>query len=60
MVASSDLDVAMVIASGDEGFRRDYSRSAQVLIAIGLRLLVSDQGEENDDEPNGGLRQGVD
>jgi hypothetical protein len=33
---------------------RDYSRAAQILIAIQLRLL--DQGEENNDEPDSGLR----
>ena len=34
---------------------RDYTRAAQVLVAIGLRILE----EEERDEPDPGLREGV-
>jgi len=49
----------MVIAVTSQDVARDYSRAAKVLIAIQLRLLVNDHGEENDDEPNPGLREGL-
>jgi hypothetical protein len=49
----------MVIAESNQDVTRDYSRSAQVLIAIQLRLLAIDQGEERD-EPDPGLRPGID
>ena len=55
-----DQDLAMVIAETSQDVTRDYSRSAQVLIAIQLRLLENEQGEENDDEPHSSLREGLD
>jgi hypothetical protein len=49
----------MVIAAMSEDVERDYSRAAKVLIAIQLRLLANDHGEEHHDEPNPGLREGL-
>jgi hypothetical protein len=38
---------------------RDLSRAAGILIAIGLRLLAEESGEEDNDD-NGRLREGLD
>jgi hypothetical protein len=46
----------MVNVEAEEIIERDYSRAALVLIAIGLRILE----EEGSDEPDPGLREGVD
>jgi hypothetical protein len=46
----------MVNVEVEEIITRDYSRAAQVLIAIGLRILE----EEEHNEPDPGLREGVD
>ncbi len=56
MDPSPDQDLAMVSAEVVQVVTRDYSRAAQVLVAIGLRIL----GEEGHDEPDPGLREGVD
>jgi hypothetical protein len=50
------MDMAMVIPSDDEDVVRDYTNASKVLIAIGLRILE----EEGRDEPDGGIRPGVD
>jgi hypothetical protein len=46
----------MVNVEIEEIITRDYSRAARVLIAIGLRILE----EEERDEPDPGLREGID
>jgi hypothetical protein len=46
----------MVSVEVEEIITRDYARAAVVLIAIGLRILE----EEASDEPDPGLREGVD
>jgi hypothetical protein len=46
----------MVNVEVEEIITLDYSRAAQVLIAIGLRILK----EEEHNEPDPGLREGVD
>ena len=38
---------------------RDLTRVAATLVAIGLRMVESGSEEENDDEPNSGLRPSV-
>jgi hypothetical protein len=50
----------MVSASAEWMPQRDLTRVAKVLIAIQLRLLESRQREENEDEPDSGLRAGID
>ncbi len=50
----------MVSVESDQMATRDYTRAAKVLIAIQLRLLVNDEREENTDEPDLGLRPGID
>jgi hypothetical protein len=50
----------MVSVESDQMTTRDYTRAAKVLIAIQLRLLDSDEREENTDEPDLGLRAGID
>lgn len=46
----------MVSVEVEQVITRDYSRAAQVLVAIGLRILK----EEGHNEPDPGLREGVD
>lgn len=48
----------MVNIKSEEIVVRDYSRVAKVLIAIGLRILENEK--ESDDEPDSGLRAGID
>jgi hypothetical protein len=50
----------MVSVAMSADVERDYSRAAKVLIAIQLRLLAKDYGEEHDDEPNPGVCEGLD
>jgi hypothetical protein len=38
---------------------RDLSRVAATLVAIGLRMVESENEEENDDDPDSGLRPSV-
>jgi len=38
---------------------RDLSRVAATLVAIGLRMVELDSEEENDDDPDSGLRPSV-
>jgi hypothetical protein len=45
----------MVSVEVEEIITRDYSRAAQVLVAIGLRILE----EEERDESDPGLREGI-
>jgi hypothetical protein len=47
-------------ASGFMSDGRDLSRAAGILIAIGLRLLSEESSEEENDEHNGRLREGLD
>jgi hypothetical protein len=49
----------MVNIESDEIIERDYSRAAQVLVAIMLRELDEKQ-KESGDEPDPGLRASVD
>ena len=45
----------MVNIDSEEIVARDYSRAAQVLVTIGLRILDEDQ-KGYDDEPDSGVR----
>lgn len=54
MAPATDQDVAMVDIDSDEIIVRDYSRAAQVLVTIGLRILDEQKG--CDDEPDSGVR----
>lgn len=56
MDPAPDQDLAMVSANDDPVTPRDYTRSADVLITIQLRILKS---EEEIDEPDPGLRPSV-
>ena len=56
MEPATRLDLAMVNANEREYVTRDYTRASQVLAAIGLRILQ----QEGNDEPDAGLRSGVD
>lgn len=58
MAAAPSPDVALVSTDGGADVARDYTRAAQTLIAIGLRLL-DDERKEGDDEPDCGLRARV-
>jgi hypothetical protein len=46
----------MVSVEVEEIITRDYTRAAQALIAIGLRILA----EEERDEPDPGVRESID
>jgi hypothetical protein len=45
----------MVALEGEEFERRDYTLAAEVLVAIGLRIV-----KEENDESDPGLREGID
>jgi hypothetical protein len=55
MAEATDQDLAMVNIDSDEIIVRDYSRAAQVLVAIALREL-DEKKKESGDEPDPGLR----
>jgi hypothetical protein len=58
MAQATDQDLAMVNIDSDEIIVRDYSRAAQVFVAIMLRELDEKQ-KESSDEPDPGLRASV-
>jgi hypothetical protein len=58
MAQATDQDLAMVNIDTDEIIVRDYSRAAQVLVTIGLRIL-DEEKKGCDDEPDLGLRASV-
>lgn len=58
MAQATDQDLAMVNIDSDEIIVRDYSRAAQVLVTIGLRIL-DEEMKGCDNEPDSGLRASV-
>jgi hypothetical protein len=58
MAEATNQDLAMVNIEPDEIVARDYSRAAQVFVAIALREL-DDEQKGGSDEPDSGLRSSI-